>query len=65
MHKDIKRKRNYISRHRANEQWDLDGILTSGFYSRWVLWNKRTIEESIADLNKKYKHKNIIFIYQP
>jgi hypothetical protein len=65
-HKDNKRKRNYISRHRSNEDWMASWFAnTAGFYSRYVLWNKDTIEASIDDLNKKFKHKGIRFIYQP
>ena len=53
------RKKNYISRHRKNENWN--DYKTAGFYSKHVLWNKPTIGESIKDLNKKYK--NIKFKY--
>ena len=35
-----------------NEKWD--DPTTSGFYARWVLWHKKTIEESIADINKRF-----------
>ena len=27
---------------------------TAGFYAKHVLWNKPTMKESIADLNKKF-----------
>ena len=35
-HKDPERKERYIARHRKNEKWGIDGIKTSGFYSRRV-----------------------------
>ena len=54
-HKDDNRKDRYIDRHRKNENWGKDGVETAGFYSRWVTWNKPTIEASVNDLNKKYK----------
>ena len=31
------------------------GINTPGAYAKHVLWNKATIQKSVADLNKKYK----------
>ena len=54
-HKDPQRKERYIQRHKANEDWTKEGLKTSGFYSRYLLWNKPTIRESIQDLNKRYK----------
>ena len=57
-HKDNDRKNKYIDRHKSNEDWTKSGIRTAGFYSRWVTWNKPTIEASVNDLNKKYKDIN-------
>ena len=56
LHKDDDRKNRYIQRHRANEDWNKSGIDTAGFYSRWVLWNKKTLQSSVNDLNDKYKN---------
>lgn len=53
IHKDDKRKNLYISRHKKREKWDKDGIYTAGFWSRWLLWNKKTIKESIEDIEKQ------------
>ena len=53
IHKDDKRKANYVARHRARENWR--DITTAGFWSYWNLWNKPTLKESIDDLYKK-KH---------
>ena len=52
MHNDDDRKPRYIKRHMKNEKWD--NPTKAGFYSRWVLWHKKTIEESIADINKRF-----------
>ena len=52
-HKDEARKQNYIKRHQANEDWT--NVKTPGFLSRFILWNKPTIEASIRDLNARYK----------
>ena len=52
IHKDEDRRDRYIKRHKTNENWN--DPTTAGFYSRWVLWNKPTMKESITDLNKKF-----------
>lgn len=53
-HKDEERKKRYIAR-MSNQDWSKSGVDTAGFYSRWINWNMPTIEESVKDLNKKYK----------
>jgi len=55
--KDVARKKRYISRHKARENWTLSGVLTPGFWSRWLLWNKPTLESSKRDLQNKLKNK--------
>ncbi len=47
IHKDADRKKRYITRHKAHEDWTRSGIYTAGFYSRWILWNKPSLRESI------------------
>lgn len=53
-HKDPIRKRRYILRHRVNEIWTKSGISTPGFWSRWLLWNKKSLPESINHIQKKF-----------
>lgn len=37
------KKKNYIGRHgKMGEKWGPDGVLSAGFYSRWVLWESRS-----------------------
>ena len=58
IHKDPERKNRYIERHKKNENWN--NPKTAGYLSRFILWNKPTIKESINDINKnnnKYKFK--------
>lgn len=51
-HGDNERKERYINRHRKRENWD--DINTAGFWSKNLLWNKKTLKDSINDINKKY-----------
>jgi hypothetical protein len=54
-------KKAYISRHRSRENWTLEGVHTRGFWSRWILWNKPTIQESIKDVNQRFKEEKALF----
>jgi Family of unknown function (DUF5754) len=53
-HHDIERKKRYIERHQSREDWSSAGILTPGWNSRWFLWNKPTLEESVKYTIKKF-----------
>jgi hypothetical protein len=53
-HRDEERKERYIARHAAREDWKLSGALSSGFWSRWLLWNKPTIAASRADIKRRF-----------
>lgn len=51
---DMKKKA-YIARHsKNNEDWGASGKDTAGFFSRWVLWNKPSVEASLADVKRKF-----------
>lgn len=61
-HKDDKRKVNYLKRHKGmNQDWSKQGIKSAGFWSRWLLWNKKTIDKSIRDIENTF-NINIILI---
>ena len=51
-HKDVERKRRYLLRHKKKEDWT--DPLTAGALSRFLLWNKTTIEASIKDYKKRF-----------
>ena len=59
LHGNEKAKQNYISRHKTNEDWN---NINAGFLSRFVLWNKKTVQESIDDLNTKYKNIKFVLV---
>lgn len=52
IHKDDDRKRLYLLRHFHNENWN--NPITKGSLSRFILWNKPTLEESINDFKKRF-----------
>ncbi len=51
-HGDPKRKQAYLRRHRKNENWS--DPRSPGALSRWILWNKPSMEESIHDYIKRF-----------
>ena len=57
INKDDERKQRYVNRHKKNENWN--DINTAGFWSKNILWNKKTITESIRDTNNIIKNINI------
>jgi hypothetical protein len=49
------KKRNYIKRHQVNEDWS--DLSKPGTFSRFLLWNKVTLNASIKDMEKKFDIK--------
>lgn len=49
---DVERKARYLARHKANENWNLP--TSAGSLSRYVLWNKTSLRESIKDFKSKF-----------
>ena len=52
IHKDDSRKKSYINRHKKNEDWE--DSLTAGFWSKHLLWNKPTLQDSIKDIERNF-----------
>lgn len=60
-HKDLVTRQNWLNRHsKLNEDWSKKGMCTAGFWSRWFLWEKKTLKETIAFMQKKYNIKIIM-----
>jgi len=57
---DEEKKRLYLLRHKPRENWTKSGIKKAGFWSRWLLWNKETIEASIDDIQDRFNVKIIM-----
>lgn len=53
--KDEEQKKRYLQRHKKRENWTKKGIETAGFWSRWLLWNQPSIDDSIKDIEKRFK----------
>tara|TARA_R100000951_G_scaffold39063_1_gene32950 strand:+ start:8111 stop:8401 length:291 start_codon:yes stop_codon:yes gene_type:complete len=53
--KDDERKKRYLQRHRARENWN--DYKSAGSLSRYILWNKKTLKESIIDYKKRFNLK--------
>lgn len=51
-HKDLERKKRYLSRHRKNENWN--DPTTAGALSKNILWNKPTLRASIVDYKRRF-----------
>lgn len=58
LHKDSKRKQRYVVRHAAREDWTKCGVLTAGFWSKHILWNKPTIKASLLDVKCSFQLKS-------
>lgn len=54
IHRDPERQKRYITRHRSRENWNKSGINTAGFWSRWILWNKPSLQGSINDTSRRF-----------
>lgn len=58
-HKDSKRRLNYEKRHRSRENWTSSGMNSAGFWSRWLLWNKPSLKQSIKNVESRFNIKII------
>ena len=55
--KDDEQKKRYLDRHRKNE--NPNDHNTASFYATNLLWNKKTLSESIKDTNTRFKNLKI------
>ena len=53
INKDEARKKRYLDRHRARENWN--DAMSAGALARFVLWNLPTRQASIADYKRRFK----------
>jgi len=53
-HKDKERMERYNIRHKTRENWTKSGILTAGFWSKWILWSKPSLKDAKSYTEKKF-----------
>ena len=58
IHKDDKRKEWYIKRD-SNEDWTRQNVASPAWLSRWILWEKKTMQEAIRHATKMYADVHI------
>lgn len=51
-HKNDDKKNAYIARHKVNE--DFNDYMSAGSLSRYILWNHKTLRESISDYKRRF-----------
>ena len=56
-HKDPERMRRYVVRHSSRENWTRGGIATPGFWSRWILWSKPSLQNAVRFTARKFNLK--------
>lgn len=54
-HHDPERKQRYIDRHSHRENFN--DYMSAGALSRWILWNKPSLQASISDYKNKFNLK--------
>lgn len=56
IHRDASRMKRYLERHRRmGENWTFSGRYSAGFWSRWLLWSRPSIESAIDLVAKRLK----------
>ena len=51
---DTQRK-SYIARHGSKEDWKRSGVLSPGWRSRYILWEKKSLPAAVRDASKMYR----------
>jgi hypothetical protein len=52
--KNEEQKKAYLARHKSREDWTKTGVATAGFWSKHLLWSSSSIQQSLADVKRKY-----------
>ena len=54
IHRDEALRQAYIARHGSKENWGRTGVMTPGWLSRHLLWEKRSLPAAIAAASRMY-----------
>ena len=68
IHKDYNRMKRYVTRHAGSrsglrsrrENWGRSGAKTAGFWSRWLLWSKPSLQSARRETEKVLGKKIVI-----
>jgi len=61
-HKDHARMLRYLQRHRGmHENWAFSGRYSAGFWSRWFLWSKPSIQGALRVIRSKLPGYSVRF----
>ena len=56
LHHDPVRMKRYVKRHSGmGETWSKSGLHTPGFWSRWLLWSRPSLEEAKKYMQKRFR----------
>ena len=55
IHRNEAARKAYIARHGKPENWGRSGVMTPGWLSRYLLWEKPSLDEAIAAASRKYR----------
>ena len=55
IHRDEAARQAYIARHSKPENWGRTGVMTPGWLSRYLLWEKPSLDEAIAAASRKHE----------
>ena len=54
MHKDAARMRRYDARHARREDWTRTGLMTPGFWAKWILWSEPSLSEAVSATARRF-----------
>ena len=58
IHKDPQRMKRYLNRHRRmGETWSINGKYTAGWWSRWLLWSKPSLQAAIGSVARRLRSR--------
>lgn len=60
LHKDPERMKRYLGRHRLRENWKRSGAKTAGFWSRWLLWSRPSLNGARRQTEKVLGQKIVL-----
>ena len=60
IHKDVERMHRYLTRHKKRENWGPGGKYTAGFWSRWFLWSKPSLQGAARATERALGNKFVV-----